>query len=117
MTNFDRLTKQELPPYYDIIEKITPKWFDFLEWLVVLSAMRFIFEKTGNSLLKGLYYLSFLFLLLYIQCFTYRIYASGITYIKSKIIKFILSLVFALLLTIIISFAIINIINGMKAFV
>ena len=46
--------------------KITPKWFDFMKWLLIIGAISFVAKKTADSTILIIMYASYLLLFFYI---------------------------------------------------
>jgi len=50
-----------------------PKWFEFLNWLVILGLFRYLVVVTDNLLIKLIYYLSIIGLYKYIEAMIFNI--------------------------------------------
>ena len=56
-----------LTPYLGNIGiKITPKWFNFMEWLLIIGAISFVAKKTADSTVLIIMYASYFLLFFYI---------------------------------------------------
>ena len=49
-----------------------PKWFEWMEWLLILGALTFVSEKTSNIAVQLITSISYVFLLLYFQHYFYK---------------------------------------------
>ena len=88
--------------FYDKIIKLfldfVPKWFKFVSWLIILSALLYVYLKYKLEIFGFLYFIS-LFFLLYFLIFSIRRKLSFLKkYIKSTpLIDFIDSIFFTIL--------------------
>lgn len=78
--------------------KYVPKWYEFLNWLVLLGLLNYLSETSGNVKLKLLYGISIAGMFYYLQSYFYSFEFDGIPFIKKISIKRIFSLLISGLL-------------------
>ena len=64
--------------------KFVPKWFDFLNWIVLLGIFNFLAEYTHDWKLKIIYLISVAGLLMFLQSYFFNIRFDGLPFIKSE---------------------------------
>lgn len=94
----------------DFWKKVIPHWFTWLEWVIIIGAIKFLANQTHNIVLVIIYTVSYLGFFFYLQSFFYSIEFSGFSYIKSlkirRLISILLSGIFLLITWIILSITI-----------
>lgn len=65
-------------------KKITPLWFDWLQWILILGVIGFLAEQTRNIVLFIAYTFSYIALFFYLQSIFFSIEFRGISRVKSK---------------------------------
>jgi hypothetical protein len=74
-------------------KKLTPLWFDWLQWILVLGVIGFLAEQTRNIILLITYAFSYIALFFYLQGFFFSIEFKGFLRTKSKRVQRIASIV------------------------
>jgi hypothetical protein len=80
--------------------KGTPKWFEWLEWVIILGVFTFLdknYEIPVISIIVVISYLAFLF---YFNSFFFSIEFHGVPYVKSNRKRRLVSLILSAILTI-----------------
>lgn len=73
--------------------KVTPLWFDWLQWILVLGVISFLAKETDNKILIGVSGFSYLAFFFYLQSLFYSIEFKGFPIIQSKRGQRIISLI------------------------
>ncbi len=69
---------------------ITPKWFELLQWLIILGFLNYIGIKTGNNSITNIYRVSLFLMIIYLD----GVIENNPFFKISKLISFIYSLLF-----------------------
>ena len=93
---------------------ITPLWFDWLQWILVLGVIGYISEQSQNIFLRLIYAFSYMAFYSYIQGIFYSLEFQGLSFIKSKRAKRLMSLVLSGIMSIAIWFLISHVITELK---
>lgn len=64
-----------------------PKWYEFLNWIVLLGIFNFLTDLTKDWKIKILYIISNVGLFFYLQSYFFNIHITGTQLIKSKAAK------------------------------
>lgn len=64
--------------------KNTPKWFEFLNWIVLLSIFYFLAKQTGDWKILIIFGISFVSLWQFLGSYFYNIHIKGIPFIKNE---------------------------------
>ena len=67
--------------------KITPKWFEWLGWIIILGILTFGVKQTQNLFLKFTLNFSYAILFLYLQSVFFSLEFYGLPFVKSKKIR------------------------------
>jgi hypothetical protein len=67
-----------------VILKATPKWFEWLGWVLILGALKYLSALTNHIALRFVIAISWVLFLFYIYAFFYQIEIENIPFIKSK---------------------------------
>jgi cellulose synthase/poly-beta-1,6-N-acetylglucosamine synthase-like glycosyltransferase len=73
--------------------KATPRWFQWLGWLIILGAITFLSEQTKSLLLILVSGASYFMLFFYFQSFFFSLELSGFPFIKSERVRRLVSLI------------------------
>ena len=84
----------------DFWMKATPKWFEWLEWLLILGAIQFLAKQTQNTVLRVVSATSYAALFFYLQSFFFSLEFYGFPLTKSERVRRLLSLVLSGILAI-----------------
>lgn len=76
----------------DFWMKATPRWFEWLGWVLILGAFAFLIELTSNAVVRIAYAFSYFALLCYLQSFFFSLDFHGLPFVKSEKIRGYLSL-------------------------
>ena len=76
----------------DFCIKATPKWFEWLGWVLILGALTFLTELTQNTILSITSWFSYFALFLYLQSFFFSLDFHGLPFVKSEKIRRLMSL-------------------------
>ena len=95
-------------------KRVTPLWFDWLQWILVLGVIGYLAQQTRSVVLYISYIFSYGALLSYLVALFYSLAFTGFPLIKSKRIKRIASLITSGILTFIIWFLLSNLISQLK---
>ena len=79
--------------------EFTPKWFNWLGWVLIIGAITYLSEKTNNAYLNITKTLSTFALFFYFQGFFYSFEFHGIPFVKSNKIRRTISIVISGFLT------------------
>jgi len=90
--------------------KFVPKWFDFLNWIVLLGIFHFLAEYTKNWTLKVIYAVSMIGLWMYVQSHLFNIHFEGIPFIKSERTEWLISLIIAAVVPLVVFILLSNIV-------
>ena len=77
-----------------------PKWYEFLNWIVLLGIFNFLTDLTKDWKIKTLYIISNVGLFFYLQSYFFNIHIAGIPLIKSRAAKRFFSLIIGGLISI-----------------
>jgi len=80
--------------------KYVPKWYEFLNWVVLIGLLKFLSETSDNWKLKLIYGISMAGMFWYLQGYFYSLEFDGIPFIKKESIKRIISFTISGLLAI-----------------
>lgn len=70
-----------------------PKWFNFLEWVVLLGVFHFLAWQLNNWVLKTIYAVSLFGFWFFLQSYFFNIHIEGVPLIKSERAKRLFSLI------------------------
>lgn len=73
--------------------KYIPKWFDFLNWIVLLGIFHFLAEYTQDWKLKLIYTISIIGLWMFLQSYFFNIHLEGLPLMKNDRAKRLFSLI------------------------
>ena len=76
----------------DFWMKATPRWFEWLGWVLILGAFAFLIELTSNAVVRIAYDLSYIALFFYLQSFFFSLDFHGLPFVRSEKIREYLSL-------------------------
>lgn len=79
--------------------RFTPRWFDWLQWILVLGVIKFIAAETQNKFVDTAYQLSHFGLYFYLQALFFSIEFEGFPVLKSRCAQRVASLLLSGLLT------------------
>ncbi len=77
----------------------TPKWFEWMGWILVLAVLGFVAEEAGTVLLWLVYAVSYAAVVFYFQGFFYSVRFDGFPLIKSERSRRAISLLISIALT------------------
>jgi hypothetical protein len=80
-------TKGKHKELYSNIRKFVSDWFDFIKWLIILSALIYAGEKFNDPILIFIRDISFIILYLYLLIFTLRATYSIFAHLVPTILK------------------------------
>ena len=84
----------------DFWKRVTPLWFQWLEWLLILGVVAYLAKQTQTVVLKLVSGLSYAMLFLYLQALFYSVEFYGFPLIKSERVRRIASLILSAALSI-----------------
>jgi hypothetical protein len=73
--------------------KITPLWFDWLQWILVLGVIGYLAQQTKNPALSIIYAFSYMAFYFYLQGIFYSLEFTGFPRIKTKRAQRVMSLI------------------------
>jgi len=73
--------------------KFIPKWFDFLNWIVLLGIFHFLAEYTQDWKLKIIYAISMIGLWVFLQSYFFNIHLEGLPFMKKESAKRLFSII------------------------
>lgn len=76
----------------DFWMKATPRWFEWLSWVLILGAFTFLTELTQDGVLSIVSGFSYVALFFYLQSFFFSLDFHGLPFVKSEKIRRPLSL-------------------------
>lgn len=62
----------------------TPKWFEWMGWALLLGALQYLADRTGERLPRVVLAVSWAFVFLYFQSFFFRVQLTGLRWPRSK---------------------------------
>ena len=62
---------------------VTPKWFEWIGWLLIIGALSYVEQTTSNIAVKIIYIISFLFLWMYFQSFFFQFEFVNLPFFKT----------------------------------
>jgi hypothetical protein len=71
--------------------KYVPKWYTFLNWVILLGLLNYLSESSNDWRLKSLYFASLVGMFWYLQGYFYSLEFDGIPFIKKERTKRIIS--------------------------
>lgn len=74
-------------------KKATPRWFEWLEWVLILGVLTFAAEQTGSLILSIVSGFSFVALFFYLQGVFYSFELYGLPWVKAERTRRALSLI------------------------
>lgn len=74
-------------------KKVTPRWFEWLEWTLILGALQFVVEETRSLILSIVCAFSYVALFFYLQGVFYSAEFYGFPWVKSERTRRTLSLI------------------------
>lgn len=74
-------------------KKVTPRWFEWLEWILILGVLQFVVEQTRSLILSIVCAFSYLALFFYLQGVFYSVEIYGFPWVKSERTRRMLSLI------------------------
>jgi len=80
--------------------KFTPRWFEYLQWILILGTLHYLATELKIQQAVILLLVSLFALSLYFQGYFYNIQLEGITFIKNKKAKKLISLALGFILTV-----------------
>lgn len=83
----------------DFWMKATPKWFEWLGWVLILGAFTFLANQTQNVILKFASGFSYIALFFYLQSFFFSLEFHGLPIVKSETTRRLISLFISGILT------------------
>jgi hypothetical protein len=93
----DMNSKKTEPRWQEVIDnfwkKVTPLWFDWLQWVLVLGVLGYVANQTKNIILVIIYAFSYMAFFFYMQSTFFSIEFVGFNGIKSLRIQRVLSIV------------------------
>jgi uncharacterized membrane protein (DUF373 family) len=89
---------------------VTPKWFEFLNWIVLLGLFHFLSDYTKDWKIKIVYLVSNIALYFFLQSFFFNLHFEGIPFLKNKTAKRLFSLIIGAIISLGVFFFIQNII-------
>jgi hypothetical protein len=98
----------------DFWKRATPLWFDWLQWIVVLGAIRFFAVESHSRVLLLAYGFSHVAVLLYLQALFFSVEFSGLPFIKSRRARRLASLSLSGILTLAIWFFLSGIVSQLQ---
>ena len=69
---------------FRIFNKLTPSWFNWFGWILILSALEFISNKTNDTIVKFTYFMSLLLIFVYLKYNLSKINFKGNFFNKHK---------------------------------
>ena len=60
----------------------TPRWFDWVGWLLILGALTFVAQKTSNMAVKIVTAISYALLFMYFQSYFYQFEFVNLPFVK-----------------------------------
>lgn len=72
---------------------VTPLWFDWLEWVIILGVFTLVAQETGNLLVRIVTSVSYFAMFFYLQSLFFSIEFVGFPRVRSNRLRRILSLV------------------------
>lgn len=83
----------------DFWMKATPKWFEWLGWIIILGAFTFLNKTQENLIIKVITGISYIALFFYLQSFFFSFEFHGLPFVKSEKVRRIISLILSVLLS------------------
>ena len=93
---------------------ITPLWFDWLQWILVLGVLGYIAKQTQNLFLAIIYVFSYMAFYSYLQGIFYSLEFQGLPFVKTKRAQRIMSLLLSGIMAIAVWFLISNVISELQ---
>jgi hypothetical protein len=117
-TKIDLNTKKTELQWQETIDsfwkKVTPLWFDWLQWVLVLGVIGYIAQESRSTALAVCYEFSYIALFFYLQGLFFSIEFQGLPLLKSKRAQRITSFVLSGLLSLAIWFFLARIISELR---
>jgi len=79
--------------------KATPKWFEWLGWIIILGAFTYLSKIQENMVIKVALGISYIALFFYLQSFFFSVEFHGLPFVKSEKTRRVISLFLSALLS------------------
>ena len=79
--------------------KAAPKWFEWLNWVLVIAAFQYVADQSRNQLVRLVPALSVVLLWLYFNAFFFRLRLKGLPLVRSARVERAVSIVISALLS------------------
>lgn len=106
--------RQSIKTWDNFWIKVTPIWFDWMQWILVLGLVGYLVEQTRNIVLFIVYSFSYISFYFYIQGIFYAVDFQGFPFIKSKRAQRGASIILSGIIAIIVWFLISSVISELK---
>lgn len=94
--------------------KVTPLWFTWLGWVIMIGGLDFLSEITNNVILKIVYVLSYWALWFYLQGLFFSLEFHGLPFIKTERTRRIVSLIISAILAFGLYFFLMSLVSEIK---
>lgn len=94
--------------------KATPRWFQWLGWLLILGAITFLAEQAQNLLLNIVSGVSYFMLFFYFQSFFFSLEFHGFPFIKSERVRRLVSLIVSALISLLVWYFMMSLVSEIQ---
>ena len=110
----EKTDQQRIEDWDNFWIKITPIWFDWMQWVLVLGLIGYLVEQTKNTILSVIYGFSYISFYAYIQGIFYSMNFQGFPFIQSERAQRGASTILSGIIAILIWFLISSVISELK---